>query len=77
MKTRSSVDEDEVRAWDLDISRVLPTLSAHKEPVTGCAIMPDGKRVLSASEDRTLKVWDLETGRVLTTLVNKSAARDK
>jgi hypothetical protein len=31
-------------------------------------VTPDGRRVVSASADRTLKVWDLETGRPLATL---------
>ncbi|MFE8603751.1 AAA family ATPase [Archangium violaceum] len=32
------------------------------------AVTPDGRRVVSASEDRTLKVWEVETGRCLHTL---------
>jgi hypothetical protein len=36
--------------------------------VNACAVTPDGRRVVSASEDSTLKVWDLETGRPLATL---------
>ena len=33
-----------------------------------CAVTPDGLRVISASDDKTLKVWDLESGRELATL---------
>ena len=29
---------------------------------------PDGRRVVSASDDNTLKVWDLEQGALLATL---------
>lgn len=35
--------------------------------MNACAVMPDGRRVVSASEDRTLKVWDLETCTCLVT----------
>ena len=34
---------------------------------------PDGRRVVSASADKTLKVWDLETGRELATLEGHAA----
>jgi WD40 repeat protein len=43
-------------------------LVGHSGTVTACVVTPDGRRVVSASEDRTLKVWDLEIGRVLATL---------
>jgi hypothetical protein len=33
--------------------------------VTSCALTPDGRRMGSASHDRTLLVWDLVTGPVL------------
>jgi WD40 repeat protein len=29
------------------------------------AALPDGRRALSASADKTLKLWDLETGNPL------------
>jgi WD40 repeat protein len=31
-------------------------------------VTPDGRRVVSASADKTLKVWNLESGRALATL---------
>ncbi|HEX7840280.1 MAG TPA: AAA family ATPase, partial [Kofleriaceae bacterium] len=43
-------------------------LVGHADRVSACAVTPDGRRVISASWDRTLKVWDLESGRVLATL---------
>ncbi|MFB3082536.1 MAG: WD40 repeat domain-containing protein, partial [Gammaproteobacteria bacterium] len=33
------------------------------------AITADGRRVVSASEDKTLKVWDLETGALICTFI--------
>jgi hypothetical protein len=36
--------------------------------VRACAVTPDGRRVVSASADKTLKVWDLESGRTLATM---------
>ncbi len=35
--------------------------------MTAVAITPDGRRVVSGSEDKTLKVWDLETGALICT----------
>jgi WD40 repeat protein len=31
-------------------------------------VFPDGRRVVSASDDRTLKVWDVATGKCVATL---------
>jgi len=49
------------------------TLLGHEGRVNACAVMPDGRRALSASADGTLKVWNLETGRALTTLEGHNA----
>ncbi|QRK06707.1 SIR2 family protein [Archangium violaceum] len=48
------------------------TLQGHSGRVTGCAVTPDGRRVVSSADDNTLKVWELETGRELATLQGHS-----
>ena len=35
-------------------------------------MFPDGRRVVSGSEDKTLKVWDVATGKCLATLEGHS-----
>ncbi|HIM35617.1 MAG TPA: hypothetical protein EYM33_08805 [Pseudomonadales bacterium] len=43
-------------------SRLLKTLRGHKTWVQSVAISPDGKWIVSGSDDQTLRVWDLKTG---------------
>ncbi|HEX4963162.1 MAG TPA: TIR domain-containing protein [Thermoanaerobaculia bacterium] len=45
---------------------LLRVLEGHERGVTAVAVV-DGRRILSASRDRTLRLWDLETGKVLRT----------
>ncbi len=35
--------------------------------MSAVAITPDGRRVISGSDDKTLKVWDIETGALICT----------
>jgi WD40 repeat protein len=51
---------------------LLRTLEGHLDYVNGVAVSTDGRRAVSASDDKTLKVWDLETGRELHTLLGHS-----
>jgi WD40 repeat protein len=43
------------------------TLQGHAARVLACAVTPDGRRVVSASDDKTLKVWDLASGQAVAT----------
>ncbi len=50
------------------------TLRGHTDAIVGVALSGDGRRAVSASQDRTLKVWDVETGRELRTLQGHARA---
>jgi WD40 repeat protein len=44
------------------------TLPGHTEQVNAVAVTPDGRRVVSGSNDNSLRVWGLATGETKTTL---------
>lgn len=48
-------------------------LVGHGDRILACAVTHDGRRVVSASADRTLKIWDLDSGRPLATLVGHAS----
>jgi len=45
------------------------TLRGHSEGVLSVAYSPDGKHIVSGSEDCTVKVWDSQTGKEVNVLV--------
>ena len=54
------------------------TLTGHSFDVSSVAYSPDGKHIVSGSEDCTVKVWDAATGKevshcVLTLVVSFAA----
>ncbi len=51
--------------WDLDTRQLVRRFEGHSAAVTGLALLPGEKRLLSTSHDGTLRLWDLETGQEL------------
>ena len=45
------------------------TLTGHSDPVYSVAYSPDGKHIVTGSEDSTVKVWDSQTGKEVTVLL--------
>ena len=54
-----------LKIWELASGRELRTLKGHESNVYAVAVMPEGRRVVSASLDETLRLWDLASGREL------------
>jgi WD40 repeat protein/tRNA A-37 threonylcarbamoyl transferase component Bud32 len=48
------------------------TLKGHSDYVRSVSFSPDGRQIVSGSEDETLKVWDAETGQEMLTLKGHS-----
>ena len=57
-----------MKVWDAVTGQEMLTLKGHTDRVNSVCFSPDGKRLASASYDRTVKVWDPDTGRELLTL---------
>ena len=64
----SSSSRNAMKIWDLAARRSVRRLVGHTGAVRSVAVTPDGRRVLSGSNDNTVRVWDFESGRQIATL---------
>lgn len=56
-----------IKIWD-SAGQCLKTLTGHDNWVRGLAFSPNGKNLLSVSDDKTMRIWDLKTGRCAKTI---------
>jgi WD40 repeat protein len=51
------------RIWDAETDNAVGEVMTHKARVTSASFNPNGRLVVTASEDRTARVWDADTGK--------------
>jgi WD40 repeat protein len=50
-------EDSDIRLWDAATGQYLLSLSGHSAAVNDLRFSPDGKRIVSASDDGSVKVW--------------------
>jgi WD40 repeat protein len=56
------------RVLDASLSREIYSVAGHTREIRSVAFSPDGKRLATSSDDRTVKIWDAASGQELLTL---------
>ena len=74
MLVSGSYDEA-VFLWDVRTARLMRSLPAHSDPVSGVDFVRDGTLVASCSSDGLIRIWDTSTGQCLKTLVHEDNAQ--
>lgn len=69
MLVSGSYDEA-VFIWDVRSARVMKSLPAHSDPVSGVDFVWDGTLIASCASDGLIRIWDTATGQCLRTLVH-------
>jgi len=68
---RSFYDEPEnntIKLWDAFTGHEIGTITGHQEGVNAVIFSPDGKQIISGSNDKTIKIFDASNGREIRTI---------
>lgn len=70
----SGSHDEAVFLWDVRTARLMRSLPAHSDPVSGVDFVRDGTLIASCSSDGLIRIWDTGTGQCLKTLVHEDNA---
>jgi serine/threonine protein kinase/WD40 repeat protein len=67
LATSSGPDDPDnaIHLWSTTTSRLIGTITGHKQPVSALALSPDGQTLASSSHDGTLRFWNIPTQQEL------------
>jgi WD40 repeat protein len=52
-----------ISLWDVESGKIIKTLEGHQDFVRALAFSPEGRRLASASMDKSIRVWNLDEGK--------------
>ena len=66
-----------VRVWDVASGTLVHELHGHSAAVKSAAFSPDGKYIVTASDDWTVRLWEVSTGQSLAQVRSDGSAVDR
>jgi WD40 repeat protein len=67
--TVATTKGDVAQLWDASTGKLLHTLAGHRSLVTDAEFSPNGRELVTVSDDHTGRVWNVHSGRLLHVLV--------
>ncbi|WP_413172209.1 protein kinase domain-containing protein [Anabaena azotica] len=67
-QTIASSGKNLIKLWNMNTGQQISALNGHTKKVNVVAISPNGKTLVSGSDDYTIKVWNLSTKKLIHTL---------
>jgi WD40 repeat protein len=61
-KFAAAVIGNTLHFWDAQTGKALPSGGGHQGAITGLAFTPDGRSIVTASQDSSLREWETSTG---------------
>jgi WD40 repeat protein len=58
-----------IRAWEVETGRPGIAFAGHEDVISQLALSPNGRWIVSGSDDNVLKVWDARSGRLVRHLI--------